>query len=202
MSFSEILHDCLKICDVLQKPILTIYNNKNLFTTKSDNSAVCVADILVQTFLKIYLANIVETFIGEESGQYNFETHVTDLGSAVYVSDNVLKDDINKAHEAILEIIQKKPYKRINGLLAFIDPIDGTSEFTKQKGNESTICIGFTKDGKSYAGLIYRIIPNNGISEYAIGCKNKGLYLSKLSDNSNISDKQQRILTIRASWVV
>ena len=79
------------------KNLYLLYNNKNLFTTKSDNSAVCVADILVQTFLKIYLVNIVETFIGEESGQYNFETHVTDLGSAVYVSDNLLKDDINEA---------------------------------------------------------------------------------------------------------
>ena len=44
-------------------------------------------------------------------------------------------------------------------MTVFIDPIDGTKEFTTQLGEQCTICIGFSNlFGKPVAGLVYRPI--------------------------------------------
>jgi len=45
-------------------------------------------------------------------------------------------------------------------LTVFIDPIDGTREFSSGKGEQCSVCIGFANEfGKAVAGVVYRPIP-------------------------------------------
>lgn len=194
-TYKELLYTCLDICNTLQPTLKIIYSKKELFQTKTDNSAVTLADILVQSFLKLALRPYVETFIGEETAHYDFISHSTINNiTPLVVTDNELKNQITATYVKLIGPIINKGHTQIKGLTAFIDPIDGTSEFTKQKGHESTICIGFAKDGKAKAGLIYRVIPIQSAPEYALGSKEECLYvdtLTKIVGNTNTN----RILT-------
>jgi 3'(2'), 5'-bisphosphate nucleotidase len=60
----------------------------------------------------------------------------------------------------------------------FIDPIDGTREFSSNKGEQCTICIGFAIAGRPVAGLVYRPVPTQ--PTWALGCTQERLYECKL----------------------
>jgi len=194
-TYKELLNKCLSICNTLQPILKIIYNNKDkaLFKTKADSSAVTLADILVQTFLRLALEPYIERFIGEETTHYNFITHSTKCPTPIEVTDNELKNLITTTYTTLIIPVLKLNHEKITGLTAFVDPIDGTSEFTKAKGHESTICIGFAKGGHPVAGLIYRVIPIQSNPEYALGSKPESLYLDTLLKDT--SNKTNRILT-------
>ena len=166
----------------MQPFINRIYNDtsKSLFKIKADKSAVTLADTIVQSCLRKLLTPYVETFIGEEQIEYDFEHHRTLEEEPTVVNDKVLQNEITDALRRILSL-KSKPASDIRplNLIAIVDPIDGTSEFTKKKGHESTICIGFAKidiKTKRYvpeAGFIFRPIYRFEQPEYAIGCRSE-----------------------------
>jgi len=197
ITYKDLLNKCLGICNILQPILKIIYSKKELVQTKADNSHVTLADILVQTFLRLALEPFVEKFIGEESIHYDFLSHsTTNCKIPLVVTDPGLKNLITTTYINFMNPIFKTDLQKIKlkGLTAFIDPIDGTSEFTKQKGHESTICIGFAKEGRPCAGIIYRVIPLQDSPEYALGSKIESLYIDTLKKHTE-AEANNRFLT-------
>eukprot|EP00536_Pseudo-nitzschia_multiseries_P010029 jgi/Psemu1/297463/fgenesh1_pm.294_\ len=71
-------------------------------------------------------------------------------------------------------------------ITAFVDPIDGTREFSTQKGEQCSICVGFadTKTGRPVAGVVYRPLSRPGPT-WAAGAAGEG-YAS--SSHTNVGD--------------
>ena len=80
-----------------------------------------------------------------------------------------------------------------SSLTAFIDPIDGTKEFSTGKGEQCTICIGFADaDGAAVAGVVYR--PLDGPSPtWALGCASEGYAREQLRPREG-SDRPRGLL--------
>ena len=180
---------CVDGCKILQPLINTIYMSE-LSQLKSDNTAVTLADIIVQSLLHKLLKHFTIGFIGEETLSYDFENHCT-VGEPKINVDTSLHSCIDETKEAIIKLCNLNiPHsdliKQLN-LIAIVDPIDGTSEFIKKQGDkcpESTICIGFTKYETSLpeAGLIFRPIGSQN-PEYAMGCKSENFKYDTLIKN-------------------
>lgn len=194
---ARLLPMCMVACVHMQPFINRIYQlGGALFQTKEDSSAVTLADTLIQSLLRKLLTPFVEDCIGEESTEYDWEHSKLDDAELQKLVDQAYKDidtliDMNKTYTEI----------RSHNLLAIVDPVDGTREFTIKRGNESTICIGFAKkeyhSGKyvPYAGLIFRPIYKDptatvrGPPEYAMGCVAEGFKYDTLSRYSDGHDK-------------
>ena len=80
-----------------------------------------------------------------------------------------------------------------SSLTAFVDPIDGTKEFSTGKGEQCTICIGFADaDGAAVAGVVYR--PLDGPSPtWALGCASEGYAREQLRPREG-SDRPRGLL--------
>ena len=178
---------CLEACKILQPLINTIHEsmNQDSFQIKSDNSTITFADIIVQSLLKKLLKHFTIDFIGEESIEYDFKNHCT-VGKNKIKSDIILHECINETRDAIIKLCNinipnSDLIKELN-LIAIIDPLDGTSEFIKKGGKQSTICIGFAKCYENKylpeAGLIFRPICDR--TEYAMGCKSENFKFDTL----------------------
>lgn len=131
---------------------------------KQDKSAFTIADGLVQRFLIEVLYSKI-SFLGivgeEEDGNgegLSDESwfHVEGLTIPEELRPLVVstKDEI----EALaLEYLAPEPNNDYQQLTVFIDPIDGTREFSTGKGEQCSVCIGFAnKHGKAIGGVVYR----------------------------------------------
>lgn len=67
----------------------------------------------------------------------------------------------------------------------FIDPIDGTREFSTKMGEQCTILVGFAVKGRPAAGVMYRPIPNP--PSWAFGCKSEGIFESQLDMDGDVA---------------
>ena len=144
---------CLKACNIMAPLIHRIYIGEYASSIKSDMSVVTLADTIVQSLLRQLLTPVTAAFIGEESSE-EYEALAEEVAA------------VKLALQA-LELPDLSALK----LTAFIDPIDGTAEFSSGKGHESTICIGFAQE-TPVAGLIFCPL----VGTYAMGCRSESFF--------------------------
>ena len=208
--FIQTVHEIINKFDLTSKTIKEAYKEftiapenaavvKKLSQKKGDGSAFSIADGMVQYILKKYLFRNHEHFVGEEADDI---TEKLEDGENIYTvnKNNIpyfLTPLIDEAIEKIKGYSSSKILKvkdTLDQLNIFLDPIDGTAEFTGDskgnpdwppygKGHEATICIGFADNitKKAVAGFVYRPVNNDHIKKintYALGWveNDKGYY--------------------------
>lgn len=195
----ELLDVCVMACDIMKPMIQDFYNimNVNLMNKKPDDSVFTVVDGLVQHFLKdVLFKDKFAGIVGEE----NVDVNITTLP---YTVDQIALPNINTNIDNIKTLIDNlriklKDYK---DKYVFIDPIDGTKEFSTGKGQQSTICIGFSSvnNGLPYAGIVYRPIDRTNdatyIYNYIYGCAKENLYMHFPEDKQIVSIAKNALLT-------
>lgn len=177
-------------CDALMPMIVAFYDSMNADTSKlkEDKSAFTIADGAVQHLLVDYLF-----------GSYKFRGIVGEEDCAVNLSDNApfTVDDLI-IPEVFVPIVKKARLNMCSladeiidcdfyrSLTIFIDPIDGTREFSTGKGEQCSVCIGFADaKGNPVAGVVYR--PITDPPTWAAGAKSEGYFCCELGDSTTQS---------------
>lgn len=147
---------------------------------KSDASIFTIADGIVQYLLVTHLfsGEKFAAIVGEED-----ENNVQISTSPYTVDDltvpdqfNAIVDEAKRILDSLREQINTEEYKDIT---IFIDPIDGTREFSTGLGEQCSICIGFSDStGAPVAGIVYR--PITQPPTYAMGALSEGFVDSQL----------------------
>jgi len=162
--------------------ILHFYSTINGETAKlkADASVFTIADGIVQALLQNHLfcgkfANIV----GEEDDcKVDIRTRpfkVDELTVPEEFCDMV--DAVRVEIDRLAESIHPDAYK---SLTVFIDPIDGTREFSTGLGEQCSVCIGFSDStGKPIAGIVYR--PITQPPTWAAGALSENFVASNLN---------------------
>jgi len=127
---------------------------------KSDASVFTIADGIVQHLLvdHLFTGGKFANVVGEEEGS------VINITAAPYkVDDLTVPEDfygiIETAKQALTELATEIDAEWYKDITVFIDPIDGTREFSTELGEQCSICIGFSDSlGKPVAGVVYRPI--------------------------------------------
>lgn len=236
-----ILINCLNACHALQPFIQTVYETLNKLTitdkealaeyekdvdlTKimsaktSATDVFTIADGMVQHILRNYLFNNPDDnkdFVGEEKIEVkekdeNNEKYIIIEGEKQISIPHTFTKLIDEAIQQIKLLGKKLPEDIFEKYTIFVDPIDGTAEFSGTdkrsaeqkllegdwpiggKGDQCTILIGFAdKDGNAVAGLAYRpvINPNNTKITYAYGWidENGKGHVNDFQKHLNMSD--------------
>jgi 3'(2'), 5'-bisphosphate nucleotidase len=155
-------------CDALSKMICAFYGHLNsgegdsLMKMKTDKSVFTVADGIVQHLLQVHLfrrGSLFKAVVGEEDeSSVNISTRPFTV-DALEVP-HTFYDMIEKVRDEVSELSLNLDPHAYRSLTVFVDPIDGTREFSTGKGHECSICIGFAnEEGHPIAGLVYRPIP-------------------------------------------
>ena len=111
--------------------------------------------------------------VGEEdSSDVNIERKPYRVGSLLVPSS--LDATISKALKEVEDLSSQIDEKSFDRTTVFIDPIDGTKEFTNGMGEQCTIMIGFIESETPVAGLIYR--PITSPTQWVAGCKREAYY--------------------------
>jgi fructose-1,6-bisphosphatase/inositol monophosphatase family enzyme len=116
--------------------------------------------------------------VGEEEGS------IINIHTAPYkVDDLTVPEDfygiIETARSSLAELSKEIDPALYKDLTVFIDPIDGTREFSTELGEQCSICIGFSDIvGKPVAGVVYR--PITQPPTYAAGAVSEGFTESNL----------------------
>lgn len=151
-------------CDIIRPMVYSFYTAINGETSKlkSDASVFTIADGIVQHLLVDYLyaGNKFLNVVGEED-----DSNVNILNRPFTVDDLIVPEEfldlVESVRDEIKELSNKISSDEYNDLTVFIDPIDGTREFSTALGEQCSICIGFADNiGKPVAGIVYRPIPN------------------------------------------
>ena len=162
-ALQRLLGISLRACDALQPLISGLYHSQaNTATLKSDNSVLTLADGIVQfMLLDVLFKGKFAAKIGEE-----YESHIN-LEVEPYSINNIqISPDfvplINQIKSSMTDISKEIDVTDCSRLVVFLDPIDGTREFSTNCGEQSSTCIGFSDaaSGESLAGLIYRPITS------------------------------------------
>ena len=169
----------LRACQLMNPLISAIYeqlisSNKNdLTTVKADNSAFTIADGLVQRLLidELFAHINFRDIVGEEEDEEKYHDKLIDGGDTEWrlVQGLTIPDEIRPvvdstraeirslAAEYLSPKSNEKSNRKYQQLTAFIDPIDGTREFSKGKGEQCSVCIGFANEhGRAAGGVVYR----------------------------------------------
>lgn len=170
----------LEACDALQPLVRALYDSLrgDGTTLKEDQSVFTIADGLVQQLVKQHLLHErVHAVVGEE------DSADVDVSAAPYKVDALVVpaqfDALIAAARDALERIRRDRMPVQTQLTAFVDPIDGTREFSSKLGEQCSICIGFaTPDGRAYAGVVYR--PLTTPPTFAAGCAADRFVVSRL----------------------
>jgi 3'(2'), 5'-bisphosphate nucleotidase len=170
--------------------IVVFYNSINAYTSKlkDDKSAFTIADGAVQHLLVDHLfdSKMFRAIVGEEDCAVNLSD-----GVPFTVDDLIIPEEfvpvVKKARLDIQslahEIVDCDLYR---SLTIFIDPIDGTREFSTGKGEQCSVCIGFADaEGKPVAGVVYRPITDQ--PTWAAGAKSEGYFCFELDDSATQS---------------
>ena len=193
---SRLVDVTLQACHIMAPMIKKFYNamNDNLSTLKDDQSVFTIADGIVQYLLSdILFKDKFKAIVGEEKAIVNIVNEpftVISDNNTITVPD-IFNEVITKTKTELENLstdfqVKITEYNIENGrntnfknYTVFIDPIDGTREFATGKGEQSTICIGFSdNEGNPNAGVVYRPIPKN--PTWAIGCASEVYYRCKL----------------------
>eukprot|EP01031_Cornospumella_fuschlensis_P012041 gene12041-14724_t len=144
-------------CSALAPFVLSCYNTINSETAKlkADNSFFTIADGTVQHLLANHLfgGNKFAAIVGEEDG-----STVQILTPPYKVDDLTVPEEhqalIEAARSRLDELAQGISGSEYRDLSIFIDPIDGTREFSTGLGEQCSICIGFAdSQGRPVAGI-------------------------------------------------
>ena len=162
--------------------VVEFYNAINGETSKlkADKSVFTIADGIVQHLLvnSLYGDKFNEVVGEEEDSSVNITVRpytVEDL--AVPAEFYELIDITRTKIETLSEQLNEHNYKGYN---VFIDPIDGTREFSTNLGEQCSICIGFAESvqGKPVAGLVYR--PITTPPTWAAGAASENVTMGEL----------------------
>jgi len=173
---------CKHACDRMSPMINQFYHciNDETSKLKSDESVFTIADGIVQHLLVDYLfKGKFADIVGEEICAVNI------LNKPYTVEDLIVPDafsslieEVRVSIETLGEFIDGEMY---NDLTVFIDPIDGTREFSTALGEQCSVCIGFSDlTGKPVAGLVYR--PITSPPTWALGAFSEGIAESYLNE--------------------
>lgn len=111
--------------------------------------------------------------VGEEdSADINFHEKPFHVGNLRVPSS--LDATITKAVREVETLSAQLDAQAFTQTTVFIDPIDGTKEFTSNLGEHCTIMIGFVEAERPVAGLIYR--PISTPSRWVAGCRREDFY--------------------------
>lgn len=190
---SALLKIIKSACDEMSPMVRALYEAVSADTadtkaTKQDNSAFTIADGVVQHLLVNYLfaGGKFRTIVGEEdSSNVNIEQRPYSVDNLHIPAD--LFDLIDSMKTRISDLgaqIDSVSYKDKS---VFIDPIDGTREFTIGQGEQCTILVGISSaEGRAEAGIIHRPIPQP--PEWVIGCAAENCRLHNLALGEGPSD--------------
>jgi 3'(2'), 5'-bisphosphate nucleotidase len=147
---------------------------------KADASVFTIADGIVQHMLKDHLlaSSKFKDIVGEED-----DCRVNITTRPYTVSDLVVPEEFTSTIDNTLELIRglskQVSTEDYHDLTVFIDPIDGTREFSTNLGEQCSICIGFSSPaGKPVAGIVYR--PITVPPTWAAGAVSEGFVASNL----------------------
>lgn len=169
---------------VMNPLISAIYNElvstsdePSITTVKPDNSAFTIADGLVQRMLVDILFSRVafRGIVGEEDSAPvdQGEDTTWDQVQGLMIPHK-LQPLVESTKESMKELAKSlDDAQSYHGITIFIDPIDGTREFSTGKGEQCSVCIGFAnKYGTAVAGVVYR--PLTPRPTWAAGAKCEG----------------------------
>lgn len=174
-SLRELCEVSRSACTIMRPMIKLIYDSISSETSKlkADASAFTIADGVVQHLLVNYLfsGDKFAAVVGEED-----ESNVNIVTKPFVVDDLVIPDsyvDIIESTRIQIEDLSKSicgtSYKHLS---VFIDPIDGTREFSTKLGEQCSVCIGFSDtEGLPVGGLVYR--PITEPPTWAAGAKSE-----------------------------
>jgi 3'-phosphoadenosine 5'-phosphosulfate (PAPS) 3'-phosphatase len=192
----------LQACEAVTPAVEALYRSisndndgKKTTKTKADDSVFTIADGLVQYLLSEILLGqqAVGDIVGEEDCDVNLTKKPYTVDDFVVPAEfeGVIEQAIQGVTKArdglLLSKQQKQPDNNISNsryyqsLTAFIDPIDGTREFSTQKGEQCSICVGFAdiETGKPVAGVVYRPLSDPHPT-WAAGAKAEAYVASSL----------------------
>lgn len=171
-----------RACDHMAPMVVAFYQSITGETAKlkSDASYFTIADGIVQHLLINFLfaGNKFKAVIGEED-----ESHVNISTLPYKVDDLTVPEEytelINGVREAVAALNSEISADTYQDLTIFIDPIDGTREFSTGLGEQCSFCIGFNDaSGKPVAGIVYR--PITSPPTYAAGARSENYVESRL----------------------
>jgi len=160
---------------------------------KADNSAFTVADGLVQHLLAEHLFKGGQGFkdiVGEEDSAINLKNRPYTVSSLEVPHDLFIMIDNLKTQIDEISATAGFGQPIYEDCSVFIDPIDGTREFSSKKGEQCSIMVGFAIDGKPVAGLVYR--PLTSPKTWALGCAQEGV-------SDGLFDEDQKLPTTMTS---
>ena len=194
-------------------------SSNSVKTVKQDKSAFTIADGLVQRLLiKVLFSQVgFRAIVGEEdegepsasdeSNVMNDESwfNVQGLSVPVELQPLVLstKTEIEMLASQYLSVSSaENESTQYEQLTVFIDPIDGTREFSSGKGEQCSVCIGFANEhGKSVGGVVYRPLTQPKPTWIA-GVKSEGYHTCDFGENTTkiaVSTDKGGILTSNGS---
>ena len=174
---------CKEACDVMAPMISSFYTAINHETSKlkADKSVFTIADGIVQHVLinHLFAGQKFKDVVGEEDGC------VVNIYNRPFTVDNLtVPEEFSESIESVLFSITKLAEKispdLYTDLSVFIDPIDGTREFSTNLGEQCSICIGFSSNtGIPVAGIVYRPLTHP-LTTWAAGAKSEDFIASHL----------------------
>jgi len=212
----------LRACQLLNPLISAIYeqlleslksSDSSSFSStvqkeKKDNSAFTIADGLVQRLLiqVLYKSVSFKDIVGEEDETDGNKGEEDDSWYKVEGLDVPvdLRPLVDSTRSDIQSLAQE--YLSTNGdkncyehLTVFIDPIDGTREFSTGQGHHSTVCIGFANEhGKAVGGVVYRPLSTPKPT-YVAGVKSEGFGVYDFGEAAYSKKKGGGLLTTNGS---
>jgi len=203
----------LKACDALTPAIEALYrsinsndNEKKNTKTKADDSVFTIADGFVQFLLTetLSLQQVVGNIVGEEDCAVNLTTKPYSIDDFIVPVEfeSVVEVAINRVAKVRQEFFSSLSFTQqqdfYQALTAFIDPIDGTREFSSQKGGQCTVCVGFSdsRTGRPVAGVVYRPLSEPQPT-WAVGAQEENFASSSLllSSSQTINNCNGSLLT-------
>lgn len=186
----------LRACELMTPLIVSIYDELILSSSsssggdgvkkvKKDKSAFTIADGTVQRLLiKCLFSNVkFRNIVGEEDEDEGEQNDIDDddwwyqvQGLTIPKHIQPLVDSTRKKIESLAKELMTSNNNEAcyQMMTVFIDPIDGTREFSSGKGDQCSICIGFADEhGKAIAGVVYRPLSKPSPT-WVAGAKSEG----------------------------
>ena len=167
---------------------------------KSDNSAFTIADGLVQRLLIEVLFSRVtfRDIVGEEGEEKENGDGTTPGERGWFEIEGLLvppklrplldycRSEIDLLAATYLSDSSDSERNNYQSITIFIDPIDGTKEFSSGKGEQCSICIGFSdQHGRAVGGVIYRPLSQSKPTWIA-GAKCEGFAICEFGKQDQI----------------
>jgi 3'-phosphoadenosine 5'-phosphosulfate (PAPS) 3'-phosphatase len=147
---------------------------------KSDASVFTIADGIVQHLLinHLFAGDKFRNIVGEEDDcSVNIATRPYTVDDLTVPED--FFDMIENVRSSVTALSAEIDAEKYRDLTIFIDPIDGTREFSTGLGEQCSICIGFADEtGIPVAGIVYRPIMQP--PTWAAGAKSEGCVMGEL----------------------